>query len=1042
MALDYDKGTSILGSIDYDTVVIGGKFRSNTVLRFAERIQPASNRGTPEGKMKIVKKWNCKESNLIATASALAIIAATTMAAPAFAQNAPTPTNGNEAGEVVIVTGFRSSVRSAIAAKRSEIDIVDSIKAEDIGKFPDNNLAESLQRIPGVAIDREGGEGKTITVRGLGPDFTRVRLNGLEAISTTGGKDKDGGANRGRGFDFNVFASELFNSLTVRKSTSAETEEGSLGATVDLQTARPFNYREFTMAGSLQAGYNDLSEDTAKRGTFMISDRFADDKIGFLFSVAYSTKQNVEQGPNSGRWQNAYSAANAGRFDSFSTNGGTSFTTITPCTTATTRVCNTTEINATNPTLTGEALAISQALYPRFLRTSQFVTDVERLGVTGSVQYRPTENTTFTLDLMHSVFNSDRIEYNLEPISFSRNTTGLPQTDIYNYTIDSRKVITKASFNDVDIRTEMRFDELQTTFDQANFTIDTNFTDKFSGRLLIGHSKSFLNNPEQTTFTFESYNVRGYSYDLTDMANPVVNFGTSSTGCTIAQACYWQYAAASSTTASTNASGDASLIRIRPLSVTNTYDTGAVDLRYEFNDNVKFKFGASFKSFGFETREFRRYTTSALTNNEAAAPGSGIVAELNGNLAAYSRQISYAGTTYLVPDLDLIRAKFDYNCNCTNQWGQFTVNDTNNNARANNRSAQEDDTAVYGQTDYRFDLGGMQVRGNLGVRYAQTSQTVTGFFSRGAILEPITLRRSYEDTLPSMNINFEPLPDVIVRFAAAKVMSRPTLASLSPAGSINTTGQSLSIGNPMLNPIRATNYDMSIEWYPNRDTLFTVSFFKKEIRSWIQSLTRTIPFSETGYDISLLDGTGQTGTTPYLVTQPVNTPGGTLTGYEAAISQPFTFLPGFLSKTGVNLNYTHVDSKINYVISSSATATLYREYNLLGMSPNSYNATFYYEDDKLSGRVSYSHRDGYVSVLLPGSSADLWGKQDVNSLDAQISYKVNDRLTMVLEGVNLTDEEQDSRITYNTAQGNVANDLLFDISTSGRQYYFGVRYKF
>lgn len=984
--------------------------------------------------MKLNKTSNRKGAILCTSASLLAMA----FASSAFAQEAGASKNS----ETIVVTGFKSSVRSAIAAKKLENDIVDTIKAEDIGKFPDNNLAESLQRIPGVAIDRDGGEGKSITVRGLGPDFTRVRLNGLEAISTTGGKDKDGGANRGRGFDFNVFASELFNSLTVRKSLSAEIEEGSLGATVDLRSARPFDFKENQMAASLQAGYNDLSEKASGRGTFMASKRSEDGKFGALFSVAYTGRKIVEEGSNSGRWQNAYSAGNAGRFQSYSTDGGVTFNAITPCTTATTRVCSTTEISSTNPTLTGEALNVTQAIYPRFLRDSRFETDEKRLGLTGSLQYRPSEDTTFTLDVLHSEFGADRIEYNMEPISFSRNTAGVPQTDIYNYTIDSRKVITKASFNDVDMRSEMRFDKLKTTFDQYNLSMDSKITDKLSTNILVGHSKSFLDNSEQTTFTFESYNVKGYSYDLTDMANPKVNYGTSSTGCTIAQACYWQYAAASSATASTNANGDASLIRLRPLTVENTFDTGSVNFKYNMNDNIKLKFGGSYKQFGFNTTELRRYTTDPLTNNEAAAPGSGIVTEINGNMGSYSKLINVAGTTYLVPDLDKIRAKFDYTCNCVNSWGAFTMNATNNNARPNNRSAEESDTALYLQSDYRFNVGQIPVRGNLGVRYVSTGETVNGYIAKGGVITSTTINRSYEDTLPSFNVTVEPQKNLLVRFAASKVMSRPTLASLSPGGSINTSGQTLSIGNPYLDPIRAKTYDMSVEWYPNKDTMIAVSVFKKQIDSWIQSLVRTIPYSETGYDLSLLDGTGQSGATTYTVTQPVNTKGGDLTGYEISLSQPFTFLPGFLSKTGAILNYTHVDSKINYVMTSSATATVYKEYNLLGMSPNSYNATLYYEGDKLSGRVSYSHRDGYMSVLLPGSSADFWGKLDVNSVDAQISYKVNDRLSLVLEGINLTDEEQDSRITYDTAQGNKADDLLFDIAHSGRQFYLGARYKF
>ena len=163
--------------------------------------------------------------------------------------------------ESVVVTGMRASLESALNSKRNDSGIVDVIKAEDMGKFPDSNLAESLQRIPGVVIDRDAGEGRSITVRGLGQDFTRVRINGIEALATTGGTDSSGGANRGRGFDFNVFASELFNSVTVRKSSSADVEEGSLGATVDLQSTRPFDLKKGTTAMvSAKAGFNDMSK--------------------------------------------------------------------------------------------------------------------------------------------------------------------------------------------------------------------------------------------------------------------------------------------------------------------------------------------------------------------------------------------------------------------------------------------------------------------------------------------------------------------------------------------------------------------------------------------------------------------------------------------------------------------------------------------------------------------------------------------------------------------------------------------------------------
>ena len=178
---------------------------------------------------------------LALSASALAL----SVASAAFAQEAPTPAQpASDEVDAVIVTGFRASLQSAINIKRSSSGVVDAIKAEDIAQFPDLNLAESLQRIPGVSISRINGEGRQITVRGLGSEYTRVRINGMEAISTTGGTANSGGTNRGRGFDFNVFASDLFNSIAVRKTASADVEEGSLGATVDLNTSRAFDSRK------------------------------------------------------------------------------------------------------------------------------------------------------------------------------------------------------------------------------------------------------------------------------------------------------------------------------------------------------------------------------------------------------------------------------------------------------------------------------------------------------------------------------------------------------------------------------------------------------------------------------------------------------------------------------------------------------------------------------------------------------------------------------------------------------------------------------
>ncbi len=203
-----------------------------------------------------------------------------------------------------MVRGFRGSLANALNIKRETSGVVDVIKAQDIAAFPDQNLAESLQRIPGVAITRVGGEGRNISVRGLGPDYTRVRLNGMEALATSGGSDSGGavGNNRGRGFDFNIFASELFNALTVRKTGSADVEEGSLGATVDLNTSRPFDYAKPALVVSAQGSYNDMSKNVDPRIAALATKTFMDGKLGVLLSVAYNERHALEELTGTTRW--------------------------------------------------------------------------------------------------------------------------------------------------------------------------------------------------------------------------------------------------------------------------------------------------------------------------------------------------------------------------------------------------------------------------------------------------------------------------------------------------------------------------------------------------------------------------------------------------------------------------------------------------------------------------------------------------------------------------------------------------------------------
>ena len=195
----------------------------------------------------------------------------------------------DQAMEQIEVRGYRRSLIQAKDLKKDALGTQDTILAEDIADFPDLNLAESLQRVPGVTINREAGEGRQISLRGLNADFTQVQLNGMEALGTSSSSmDSRGSTNNSRSFDFNIFASELFNQIDVKKSYSADMDEGGIGGTVGLYTAKPFEYDGFRSAISAQAGDNSNTNDTSPRIAALVSNTW--DKFGALVSVAYSNR--------------------------------------------------------------------------------------------------------------------------------------------------------------------------------------------------------------------------------------------------------------------------------------------------------------------------------------------------------------------------------------------------------------------------------------------------------------------------------------------------------------------------------------------------------------------------------------------------------------------------------------------------------------------------------------------------------------------------------------------------------------------------------
>ncbi|WP_423605728.1 TonB-dependent receptor [Sphingomonas sp. MS122] len=1141
-------------------------------------------------------------AGLAAGASRGALVAAGLMLAgtPALAQTAAIPAaeapqaTGGGAGETeeVVVRGYRASLRSAIAEKRDATVQIDAINAEDIADFPDTNLAESLQRLPGVSIDRDNGEGRSITVRGLGGDFNRTRLNGLEALSTAGSNDAGTSPNRSRSFDYNTFASELFSSLKVQKTPSAETDEGSLGATIDLQTGRPFDYKGNKFALSAEGSYQENSKKWNPRLAGLASTRFADDTMGLLMSVAWSrTKNELDQyrrAPGSAdylyrgtQWAGNENPQRAG----FAAPTGTSFGTA---------VTNPDAIAA----LTGSDPAAYAKLYPgapyntpgRFddslvripalAAIEQQDVQNERIGVTLAYQWQIGDRTRLSLDGAYSKFknkstynqvssvglnrNNTNAAYNtatssITPVNaralypglctpnagsdlvpaqdcgqaiygttpafstafnasgvlvpavlggaavvpggttpananiFSTNPFNLDPYDYYNnpnsvgYIPSTNRTAFRGSLigrpaveildanvtngladylvmRNVDFRSAADQSEYTTQFKQGSLDLTHEFSDDFKAQLIAGLSES-TNFTQGLLVEFNRMDSQGlFVYDERGGGKmPVIDFGFDA-----ADPANWEVVKGFSA------------IRHYQRFVKNTYKQAKIDFDWRVNDEFNIGFGANYRKFGFETEQWER--NSDLLNPTLKEAGS--------TTASVSRVIKFGQglnlpegtmTSFLVPSIAAFDQLFGFTCNCINKWGDWRITNKRNGGREN-FSVDEEDLGFYLQFDWNTELFGRPFRGNAGTRVAITDVTSNGTTPAG---RAIVGSNRYTDYLPSMNLVYEPVDDLLVRFGASKVMARPLLGNLSPsitAISVPNTGAvdgaSLTIGNPKLNPFRSTNLDASVEWYFAPGGLISIAGFQKQIDSFPQTVLFAGKLSDfadaetiaairaqftNANQIAYLDNNY-----PFVARQYRDAPGGWLRGFEVSFQMDFTFLPGFLKNFGAQVNYTHIASELNYILdpgtraSSTATPTpqVLGKGPFLGVSPDAINATLYYETDRFRARVSVAHRKGYSTSYpiaagscnpgltnSPATPADagtecngplindfIYSRATTN-VDASASYKFTDWASLTVEGLNLTNQPSE-RYAY---QG---QEAVTQYASSGRIFRAGVRFSF
>ena len=506
--------------------------------------------------------------------------------------------------EEVVVSGYVESLVQARAIKRSSVGSEEVIVAEDIAAFPDLNLAESLQRVPGVTINRDSGEGRQITLRGLGPDFTRTQLNGMEVLgNTASGMDNRGGVSRTRSFDYSLFASELFDRVVIQKSYVANQDEGGIGGTVQLSTAKPFDYDGFKAVLSGKGQSNSNTHTVTPRLVGLISDRWG--AFGALASIAYSTNDSNEFGYRNWGWsQITVKPGNIGP-----------------------------GVSAADA-----ALLESGKIYaPQADTYSTWYDHRTRLGSTVALQYEPSDSLKFGIDGLYSRLTNDRKDYALAAGGTNALTGNVAGTQVLQSDVIQGNTLVAANYTGVDMRSEFNTEADSTDFYQAVLHGSDQVTDAFLVKGLVGYSRSDYELPFFDKVFLESQN-QAIGFD--DRAKMPVN----TYGFDIADPAQWN------------------LMRLdtQANQIVNAYTNAKLDLEYALNGTSTFEGGAEFKRF---TDRGAQYNNKVFYNQPTDTPipagdkvvvpydtiAPYVVGDVNGTYAYIGQTRNIMSTPFLSP---------------------------------------------------------------------------------------------------------------------------------------------------------------------------------------------------------------------------------------------------------------------------------------------------------------------------------------------------------------------------------------------------------
>ena len=912
--------------------------------------------------------------NLMMGASA-GVIGLVMLASAAHAQTAAPAPDANDTVEEIIVTGLRASLNRSIDVKRSSSVIVDSIASEDLGKFPDSNVAESLQRITGVSIDRSSGEGRFVTVRGFGPSFNQLLLNG-RTLATE---------NPGRQFSFDMLPAELISGADVYKSTNAALQEGGIGSTINLKTARPFDSRGQRIILSAKANYEDLSGKTTPTLFGLYSNTFLDGRLGVLGSVSFQERK--------------------ARIDSASTDGYYS-TVLTP----------------------GQAAVYMPQNYNQY----SDIQDRKRTSVTGTVQYRATDDLTLTVDGIYNKFNvksnTSQVGHFFSPGSIS------------NVKLDGNRTVVgfdqdATGHTDYVSRTFNR----PTNLKAVGFNADWNPTDLINVKFDSSYSKAENNNGGNEIFAVIGIN-NPVHFDNTAGGLPTLTTGASySDPNTVGKAHF-------ATRQGSNIGEEVFENRLDATFKTDYEHFTGVRIGAIYTDRTKTNQLVQSSSSIWCT--YCGYATSVPAGLlKTYAPSN----FLDGEGGNFPRQwLSFDPEAYF----KFLESQAAANAQDaavgnpigTSYAGLQAANGFAATPQPSSYNVHEKVGGGYIQTDFAGDVGGLPVSATLGVRYVHTELTSRGTTQPLLDLKaipgdttlynpilsttqtPVSKTSTYDDFLPTLNVKVDLNDTMVARFAASKTVTRPNLTDVAPQLTYTSTrpgNLAASGGNPDLKPYKSTNFDVSYEWYYQKSGFFTVGAFYKKLDDFIviSSAPEVVTIANSD---NLPEFAG--GKATFSVSRPRNVNSANVYGLEIGFQHTFDYLPAPFDGLGVTLNATFVKSTANDDSTTSGSS-----FALEGLG-DSQNAVLFYAKGPIEVRVAYNHRDGFLSTQSNATGGLPIYTKTAGQFDAQASYAINDNFSVFAEGTNLNDAKTQ---TY----GLYANQFLSLVDT-GPRYAVGLRAKF